>query len=139
MAELGLVIMGARVYSPAMGRFLQTDPIGIAGGANVYDYTGGDPVNRVDPSGLLTDAEWHQFWIDYQATAEEVVVTGNRPSLSSAALASGTSNASGAVSGGGGVPGGGGSATAATPTVVVTARRNKKRWQRWLCKQSLRA
>ena len=51
VAELGLVIMGARVYSPAMGRFLQTDPIGIAGGANVYDYAGGDPVNRVDPSG----------------------------------------------------------------------------------------
>ena len=35
-----------------MGRFLQTDPIGIADGANVYDYTGGDPVNGVDPSGL---------------------------------------------------------------------------------------
>ena len=54
VAELGLVIMGARVYSPAMGRFLQTDPIGIAGGANVYDYAGGDPVNGVDPSGLAS-------------------------------------------------------------------------------------
>ena len=54
VAELGLVLMGSRVYSPAMGRFLQTDPIGIAGGANVYDYTGGDPVNGVDPSGLET-------------------------------------------------------------------------------------
>jgi len=141
VAELGIMIMGARVYSPAMGRFLQTDPIGIAGGANVYDYAGGGPVNGVDPSGFTPEADafWHQFWIDYQATADQVVVTGNRPSPSSAALASGTSNASGAVSGGGGVPGGGGSATAATPTVVVTARRNKKRWQRWLCKQSLRA
>jgi hypothetical protein len=35
-----------------MGRFLQTDPIGLAGGTNVYGYAGGDPVNGVDPSGL---------------------------------------------------------------------------------------
>lgn len=42
----------ARVYDPELGRFLQTDPIGTAGGMNVYAYAAGDPVNATDPSGL---------------------------------------------------------------------------------------
>jgi len=32
---------------------MQTDPIGIMGGVNLYGYVGGDPVNLVDPWGLL--------------------------------------------------------------------------------------
>ena len=32
----------------------QQDPIGIAGGANVYGFAGGDPVNFADPFGLCT-------------------------------------------------------------------------------------
>jgi RHS repeat-associated protein len=43
----------ARMYSPLLGRFLQTDPIGTAGGMNIYGYVGGDPVNNMDPSGLI--------------------------------------------------------------------------------------
>ena len=42
----------ARVYDPAMGRFLQTDPIGQADDPNLYAYVRGDPVNMGDPSGL---------------------------------------------------------------------------------------
>ena len=41
----------ARVYDPAMGRFLQTDPIGQADDPNLYAYVRGDPVNLGDPSG----------------------------------------------------------------------------------------
>ena len=44
--------MRNRQYNPNLGRFLQTDPIGIAGGVNLYAYVGGDPVNLVDPWGL---------------------------------------------------------------------------------------
>ncbi len=47
----GLYYARARMYNPAWGRFLQPDPIGYAGGANLYAYTGNDPLNRTDPSG----------------------------------------------------------------------------------------
>nr|CEL21715.1 hypothetical protein [Kibdelosporangium sp. MJ126-NF4]CTQ92496.1 hypothetical protein [Kibdelosporangium sp. MJ126-NF4] len=44
--------MGARTYLPALGRFLQTDPV-AAGSANDYDYTSGDPVNYNDLTGTI--------------------------------------------------------------------------------------
>ncbi|GED87757.1 DNRLRE domain-containing protein [Streptomyces sp. 6-11-2] len=46
----GVILMGARLYSPALGRFLQTDP-DPGGNANAYDYCSGDPVNCVDLDG----------------------------------------------------------------------------------------
>ncbi|MFJ5150034.1 RHS repeat-associated core domain-containing protein [Streptomyces sp. NPDC088353] len=46
----GVILMGARLYSPALGRFLQTDP-DPGGNANAYDYCSGDPVNCADLDG----------------------------------------------------------------------------------------
>jgi len=48
----GLYYARARMYQPGWGRFLQTDPIGYAGGADLYTYVANDPLNNVDPLGL---------------------------------------------------------------------------------------
>ncbi|CAN5821292.1 hypothetical protein BH11GEM2_BH11GEM2_05720 [soil metagenome] len=41
-----------RYYNPESGQFTQEDPIGLAGGMNLYGFAGGDPVNFSDPFGL---------------------------------------------------------------------------------------
>ncbi|MEW6437764.1 MAG: RHS repeat-associated core domain-containing protein [Pseudomonadota bacterium] len=51
----GLYDFRARIYSPMLGRFMQTDPSGTQGGVNLYAYVGNDPLNQVDVSGLAPD------------------------------------------------------------------------------------
>ena len=49
--EFSFQHVGARYYDPSSGRFLQRDPIGTAGGLNVYAYVFGRPTLEADPSG----------------------------------------------------------------------------------------
>jgi RHS repeat-associated protein len=52
--DTGLVRFGARDFDPHVGRWTAKDPNLFAGGStNLYEYCGGDPIDHIDPSGLV--------------------------------------------------------------------------------------
>src|SRR5690606_24090940 len=53
----GFVYLRNRWYDPNTGRFLTQDPIGLAGGVNLYAYAGSNPVAFSDPFGLCPEPE----------------------------------------------------------------------------------
>lgn len=56
--ETSLAYNYYRDYDPSMGRYVQSDPIGLRGGINLFTYARGAPLSLIDPLGLFTvDAE----------------------------------------------------------------------------------
>ena len=87
----GMVYLRNRWYDPATGRFLTQDPLGLAGGVNLYAYAGNDPISFSDPFGLCPDSLksendacylWNQEQVAAAAKiAEEQLAKGNKYSL----------------------------------------------------------
>jgi RHS repeat-associated protein len=62
----GLIVMGLRLYAPAIGRFLQRDSVD-GGSANAYDYANQDPVGQVDLDGRSScghDTSWSDLYVE---------------------------------------------------------------------------
>ena len=125
LPELGMYYYKARIYSPTLGRFLQTDPIGYADGLNWYNYVGGDPVNATDPSGLHKCTKV----IENSDGSFEVVVTagcdggGGGGGYFLGLFRSGPVDDSGALGGGGGAGARQSDQTPQPDDIVVNGRR----------------
>jgi RHS repeat-associated protein len=61
--ESGLHYNYFRDYDPQLGRYVQADPIGLAGGVNPYSYVFSNPLNFIDPYGLNADSFVGDAWI----------------------------------------------------------------------------
>jgi RHS repeat-associated protein len=59
--ETGLTLCGHRFYDANQARFINRDPIGQDGGANLYQYVGGSPLMGIDPYGLDGTSIWGQL------------------------------------------------------------------------------
>ena len=57
--EIGLFHNGFRDYHPGLGRYVQSDPLGLEAGWNTYSYVGSNPMNGQDPLGLK-----NYLWIE---------------------------------------------------------------------------
>ena len=72
-----LTRFGARDYDADAGRWTAKDPISFDGGWNLYGYCGGDPINRIDPSGLVAELEYAEpahgdenaFWLSQEGNS----------------------------------------------------------------------
>jgi RHS repeat-associated protein len=74
-ADTGLLYYRARWYEPQQGRFVSEDPIGLAGGINLFAYVANNPLLFSDPSGLCPQKTYEQKQKDYQncmKKAEEI-------------------------------------------------------------------
>ena len=59
--ETNLYYNWHRYYQPEIGRYLRPDPMGLEGGINLYAYVMNNPVNGIDPNGLILKNVWEKI------------------------------------------------------------------------------
>lgn len=62
--ETGLIYYGLRYYAPSLGRFINRDPIGEAGGINLYGFCANDGINSQDYLGLTEPILMETFVVE---------------------------------------------------------------------------
>jgi len=60
-AETGLHYNMARYYNPVIGRYTQSDPIGLGGGINTYVYVKNSPLSMIDLKGFYEYDPWEHY------------------------------------------------------------------------------
>ncbi len=51
-----------RDYDPTIGRYIESDPVGVVAGLNTYSYVLDNPFYAVDPGGKTALTNWNYFW-----------------------------------------------------------------------------
>jgi len=59
--ETGLYYNYFRYYNPQTGRYITPDPIGLEGGINLFTYVQNNPINIIDPEGLVIPLEYFEI------------------------------------------------------------------------------
>ena len=77
----------ARIYDPALGRFLQTDPIRNKDDFNLYTYVGNDPLDRTDPTGMVCTQDRTSCTADTFNAAKATVNVTHDSKIDSAVVA----------------------------------------------------
>jgi len=84
----GLDYMRNRWYDPHQGRFTQPDPLGLAGGTNLYAYVGNNPMTWTDPTGLIKVNPFEDRIVTRALEAEANVVSSQLQRANSAYISS---------------------------------------------------